>query len=96
MIAHVTLAGVTNVPELELNEDESRTLAKGIVPVLDQFDFVPDPKIAAVIGLIAASAKVYGPRAYLIRARLKMEAERAQAERDAAMRNVTPGFPGTN
>jgi len=87
MIVHTTLAGVTNTPELELNEDESRTLAAGIVPVLDQFDFVPDPKIAAVIGLIAASAKVYGPRAYLIRARLN-------AEKDAKMKNVTPGFPG--
>lgn len=85
MIAHVTLAGVTNTPEMELSEDESKILASGIVPVLDQFDFVPDPKITAVIGLIAASARVYGPRVYLIRARL-------QAEKDAAMKNVSPKF----
>lgn len=86
LIAHTTLAGVTATPELELQPEESEMMAKAIVPVLDQFDFTPDPKVAAVLGLIAASAKVYGPRAYLIRARL--QDERAKA-REAAMRNIT-------
>ena len=44
-----------------------------------QFDYVPDPKIAAVLGLVTTTGMIYGPRVYLYR---KWLAER-QAENRA-------------
>lgn len=72
---------------MQLEKEEAEMLATASVPVLDLFDYAPDPRFIAVFGLLTAGAQVYGPRAYLIRARLKEEAEAKRAER---ARNITP------
>lgn len=92
VIVHAGISGVTNTPELALEKGEGDLLAGAAVPVLDLFDFAPDPRFVAVFGLVMASVQVYGPRAYLIRARLA-------AEKDAKMKRANrPGngaAPGT-
>lgn len=73
MLVHVGIASATKTPELALAEDEATTLARASARVLEEFDIRPDPKIEAVIGLVIASASVYGPKVYFIRERLKVE-----------------------
>lgn len=80
-VVHVGIAGITNTPEMALEDDEARLLAEAAVPVLDQFDFTPDPRFAAAFGLVVASARVYGPRYVLIRARKAKEAEDERAKK---------------
>lgn len=85
-VGHTMLAGVTNIRELEIDQEEAKLLANGAVPVLDMFDFAPDPRFVAVFGLLAACGQVYGPRVYLYKMRM-------QQEKDAAMKPakvVTP------
>jgi hypothetical protein len=76
LVSHLGLSGVTNIPEIALEKDDADLLANAAVPVLEQFDFTPDPRFVAVFGLIMACGKVYGPRAYLYRVR--KENERAE------------------
>lgn len=79
-VIHGGIALATNVPELTLTDDESRELAKATVPVLEQFNFVPDPKYAAIFGLLMVAGKIYVPRGYMIRARMSEEREQKRAE----------------
>lgn len=74
-VLHAGIAMATNAPEMALEDDEAQLLAKATVPVLEQFQFVPDPRYAAVFGLLMAAGKIYAPRVYLIRARLREEAD---------------------
>lgn len=83
MVSHLGLSGI--VPELALEKDDADLLANAAVPVLEQFDFTPDPRFVAVFGLFAAMGKVYGPKAILYRMR-------KQAEADAKMKRVNPDF----
>jgi hypothetical protein len=62
----------------------------GITPVLDQMDFTPDPRFVAAFGLMTACAKVYGPRAYMIRTRLAAE----KREREANLKQANPAWGG--
>lgn len=79
LVSHLGLSGVTNIPEIALEKSEADLLANATVPVLEQFDFTPDPRFVAVFGLIMACGKVYGPRAYLYRVRKENErAEKAK------------------
>jgi hypothetical protein len=84
LISHMGISGAINVPELALEKDDADLLANGIVPVLDQFDFTPDPRFVAVFGMFAAMGKVYGPKVYLYR-------NRVQAEKDARMKRAGSG-----
>lgn len=74
MVSHLGLSGI--VPELALEKDDADLLANASVPVLEQFDFAPDPRFVAVFGLFAAMGKVYGPKYVLYR--LRKENERAE------------------
>jgi len=79
VIVHVGFAGITDNPELAIDEDEARMLANAGANVLEQFDLKPDPKTQAIVGLVIAAGTVYGPRAYMISARKAQ----ARAERKA-------------
>lgn len=73
------VAGVTNTPELMIDENEAEYLARSTANVLEQFDMKPDPKIQAIVGLIIAAGTVYGPRAYMIKSRHAAEARERPA-----------------
>lgn len=73
LIVHAGLASFTKVKELEIDTDESQTLAKAVDNVLQHFEVAPDPKIQALIGLIVVAAGIYGPRFYLYNERVKSE-----------------------
>ena len=72
-IVHVGLASVTKTPELELEEDEAKSLAMASANVMEQFNITPDPKVTAVLGLVTTCGMIYGPRVYSIRERKKEE-----------------------
>lgn len=62
-----------------IDQEEGELLATASVNMMQQFDIAPDPKTQAIIGMIMATATVYGPRIYMIRARLAQEAKEAKA-----------------
>lgn len=74
-IVHAGLASATKTPEIALADEDSKALAEATARVLDEFDIRPDPKIEAIIGLITTASVVYGPRAYMINMRRKVEAD---------------------
>jgi len=79
VIVHVGLAGVTENPELVIDQDEGLLLANATANVLEQFDLKPDPKTQAIIGLLMAAGTVYGPRAFMIKQRRAQQAREKQA-----------------
>lgn len=91
-ISHMGIATVTNTPEMMLTEPEAKELAGALVPVLDQFNFAPDPRFAAVFGLMIVAGKIYVPRAVQIRSR-KSNAPRAPKPAPAPSATVTPIRP---
>ena len=82
VVVHAGLAGFTNTPELQIDDEEGNLLATATANVFEQFNFMPDPKIAAVVGLVMAAGKVYGPRVYLINARRSAEAKARKANKN--------------
>jgi hypothetical protein len=78
-LTHMGIATVSNTPEMALSEDEAKLLANAAVPVLEQFDFKPDPRFTAVFGLVVVAGQIYVPRAVLIRMR-KAEERAARAK----------------
>lgn len=72
---HLGLASVSKTPELVLTDDESKALASATATVLEEFDWTPDPKVQAIVGLITTAGVVYGPKVYFIRERKKAEKE---------------------
>lgn len=75
-LAHMGIATISNTPEMQLTEQEAKLLATATVPVLEQFDFKPDPRFTAVFGLVVVAGQIYVPRAVLIR--MRRAEERAQ------------------
>jgi hypothetical protein len=75
---HLGIASALKTPEIKLEDDESKALAQATARVLEEFDWTPDPKVQAVVGLIMTAGSVYGPKVYFIRERKKAE----RAERD--------------
>jgi len=85
-LVHLGIAGVTKTPELELDDDDAKTLSKAVSNVLEEFDIRPDPKAQAVVGMIVACGMVYGPKLALI----KMRVDDERKEKKAAKDNVVP------
>lgn len=79
MVFHQGIAVATSTPEMMIDQDEGEILARATVNVLDQYDFTPDPKIQAIIGMVMAAGTVYAPRVVLIRARLAQQAKEREA-----------------
>jgi hypothetical protein len=77
---HEMLAAVTVSPELTINNGEAVTMSKALKQLADQYDMVIDPKVAAWVNLIGVAGFIYGPRAVMIRERLKDEAKARTAK----------------
>lgn len=69
LLVHSTLATFTKVEEFEIDQQESDMLAGSIANVMEQFDIQPDPKIAAIVGLVGTAGLIYGPRIALYKMR---------------------------
>ncbi len=70
-MVHMGLSGVTQMPELALNDIEATTLSSAANEMMVQFNIAPDPKVQAVFGMIVAASMVYGPKVLQIRQRSK-------------------------
>ena len=90
-LAHMGIATVSNTPEMALSESEAKLLATATVPVLEQFDFKPDPRFTAVFGLIVVAGQIYVPRAVLIRMR---KAEERARKAKPVYPSATAGLTG--
>ncbi len=80
---HMIAANMTGVGEILLSDPEAEMLAGSIVEVMEQYDFSPSGKVAAIIGLVGALGVVYVPRLMLVR-------QRAMAGK---ARSITPQAP---
>lgn len=79
-IVHLGIASAVKAPEFALTDDESKALAQATATVLEEFDWTPDPKVTAVVGLVTTAGTIYGPKYYFYRERKKEE----KLERDSA------------
>lgn len=73
MVLHAGISAATKTPELSIEQDDAQTLAKAAANVLIEFDITPDPKIAAIVGLVIAAGSVYGPIGVSIKLRRDQE-----------------------
>ena len=74
---HLTLAFAFKTPEIALEDDESKPLAEAIAEVAKHYDIpVIAPETVAWISLAVTAGRIYGPKAMLIRERIR--AEKAQ------------------
>lgn len=96
-ILNTGIAFMTKFEDYRLEDSEALQMAEAAANVMAQFDYVPDPKIAAVLGLVTTTSMIYGPRVYLHRKHLeKMRAERREKRIADADESATlyTGFPG--
>lgn len=89
-ILNTGIAFLTKFDDFKLSDSEAMQMADATSNVMAQFDYVPDPKISAVIGLVTTASMIYGPRVYLYRKKVaanndsKKEAKIAAADERAA------------
>ncbi len=81
--AHALLAGISKTPELVLDKDESKMLAKGISDVSRHYDVSTTQKTMDIANLVMVAGMIYGSRMIAIRAR-KSEERKNRPERSAA------------
>ena len=67
LIVHAGLANFMKFEYMALDENECNDLSSSIVNVMDQFEFTPDPRYTAVVGLISTASMIYAPRYILYR-----------------------------
>ena len=100
MFVHMGLAAFTDFKNWELKKEESDSLAKSVANVMEQFDMAPDPRFAAVAGLITTAGMIYGPRVYLYRehnAKKRAEKRANKPDTPANQSQFSPGdFDGYN
>ena len=89
--AHAFAAHLFTSQLLLIDDREGELLANSLVDVMEQYDLSINPKISAWVGLLAASAMVYGPRVIMLN---KMKQAEAQQRAAAARENMTvAGMP---
>lgn len=74
MSAHMIIARMAQMPELELKEHEAKGLAHALNEVNKQFPTSINPKYAALMNLGATAAFIYVPRVINMRTRMRAEA----------------------
>jgi hypothetical protein len=97
-ILNTGLAFVTKFDDWNLSDPEAMDMATATANVMSQFDYMPDPKVTAVLGLVTTTSMIYGSRVYLYRKHLaEMRAERIRQRNAAADHAAANGgaFPGT-
>lgn len=81
-ILNTGIAFLTKFDDFRLSDEEALQMSQATANVMEQFDYVPDPKVAAVLGLVTTTGMVYGPRIYLYRSHLKQVREEKKAQRE--------------
>lgn len=79
-LLNMGIAYLTNFDEFKLSDTEAMQMSKATANVMEQFDYVPDPKITAVLGLVTCTSMIYGPRIYLYRKELDRRASEKVAK----------------
>ena len=74
---HGSVAFMTGLHELIINDDEAKELAAAFVNFSREFNFEPNPKIMATLELVGVAGVIYAPRAIHIALRIK----KAKAQR---------------
>lgn len=100
-ILNMGVAFMTKFDDFALEDAEAMQMAKSTAAVMEQFDYTPDPKIAAVLGLVTTTSMIYGPRIYLYRQHLEKrnqqrQQKRAQKADEKAATGRTDGGDGMN
>lgn len=75
LIVHAGLANFMKFEDMALEESECTDLSKSIVNVMDQFDFAPDPRYTAIVGLVSTASMIYAPR-YILYKNMKKKEEK--------------------
>lgn len=75
---HQLGAMLLQVPELQLNEEESRGLADAVTAVCEEYGLAIDGKTGAAMQLFGACAMIYGPRYFHFK--MRVATERARQE----------------
>jgi hypothetical protein len=70
---HQMLAGITSVPELELDRGESEKLGSAIKDVGSYYGAVFDPKKVAIFNLCMVAGGIYGTRLFAVRNRIALQ-----------------------
>lgn len=83
------LAGITKIPELAIDQQESRAIADASAKVAEFYDMTADPKIIAWCNLAMVLGTTYGTRIIAINMRKK-------SERQKRGEKVTPIRPNVN
>lgn len=77
-------AGVTKIPELNLDPSEAAKMAASIQKVADQYDVAIAAKTLAWVDLVVTVGGIYGTRAYAYHLRQQAEKMRREAMPKAA------------
>lgn len=80
MIVHMGIASYTKFDGFNIEEKEADALSASIANVMEQFDWTPDPKFAAIAGLVTTGATIYGPRIYMYTEHVKATKAKAKDE----------------
>jgi hypothetical protein len=80
---HAAIAAVSHIPEMRLDANEARVLAKATADVMAHYPLAFSPKQVAWCNLVMTASGIYGTRAIAYSARMR-------AERDAAKRKLGP------
>lgn len=81
---HAMAAGFIGAQELNIDDDESKTLAAAVAGVAAHYNVTANPKTVAWVNLATALGMVYGPRVAAIRLR------RAAGRKDTAAKKSSP------
>lgn len=95
MFVHAALASATNIPEIAINDDEGKHLARAIADVQQHYGAVLDPKTQAWVNLAIVAGSMYLPRVMIARARMQL-AHAPQQERAAPQTVEEQVFGGYN
>jgi hypothetical protein len=92
-ILNVGIAYLTKFDDFKLDDSEAMQMAESTANVMAQFDYVPDPKVAAILGLVTTTSMIYGPRCYLLgKHRQALKAEKARGRIESADEQTATGF----
>ncbi len=80
-ILNTGIAFLTKFDDFKLEDSEAMQMANATANVMEQFDYTPDPKVAAVLGLVTTTSMIYGPRLYLYRSHTKKIAEQKKEKK---------------
>jgi hypothetical protein len=96
--AHMVVAKVGNVPEMELNTSEAELLSNAVTPLLVDNGIQPPKWMKDFINITSAFSYVYGPRFQMIGERMKEEkaAKQREQQRRQHQQIVPVGTGGPN